>query len=73
MADKKSKRIAFTFDERSLTTLENMTQEGHFSSFSEGPAARYTEVTVTHPVTGRKWVIKIPSLSPLVRGNDEVA
>ena len=36
MAEGKSRRVAFTFDERSLKTLEDMTEkEGHFSSMAD--------------------------------------
>lgn len=61
MINKKSKWVTFTFDERSLTKLENMTQEGHFSSFS-GEPLKYTEITVRHPETGEEKVIRIPAL-----------
>ena len=35
MAGKKSRRVAFTFDERSLSTLEEMTEQGNFSSMAD--------------------------------------
>ncbi|MEM7537923.1 MAG: hypothetical protein AAF639_37480, partial [Chloroflexota bacterium] len=66
MATKKSKRVAFTFDERSLNTLEDMTEEGHFSSMADTVRESlqisralqtqvkqgYTEIIVRNPETG---------------------
>ena len=35
MATKESKRVAFTFDVHSLEALEEMKEEGHYSSLAE--------------------------------------
>ena len=82
MTTKKSKRVAFTFDERSLTTLEEMTDEGHFSSMADtvreslqishalqNQAKKgFTEVIVRNPETNEERVIIIPSLQSLPKG-----
>lgn len=76
MAEGKSRRVAFTFDERSLKTLEEMTEEGHFSSMADTvreslqisralqSQARqgYTEVIMRNPDTGEERVVVIPRL-----------
>ena len=75
----KSKRVAFTFDERSLKTLEQMTSEGHFSSMADTVRESlqisralqtqakqgYTEVTMRNPDTGEERVVVIPRLHTL--------
>lgn len=75
----KSKRVAFTFDERSLKSLEQMTEEGHFSSMADTVRESlqisralqtqakqgYTEVTMRNPETGEERVVVIPRLSEL--------
>lgn len=79
MAEKKSKRVAFTFDERSLSTLENMTEEGHFSSMADTVRESlqisralqsqvkqgFTEIVVRNPNTGEERVVVIPTLDSL--------
>ena len=79
MAEKKSKRVAFTFDERSLATLENMTEDGHFTSMADTVRESlqisralqsqvkkgFTEVVVRNPETGEERVVIIPSLESL--------
>lgn len=55
MSEKKSKRVSFTFDDRSLTTLENMTQDGFIKK------AECTEVTI-RLADGTERKILIPSL-----------
>ena len=76
MNNKKSKRVAFTFDERSLDTLEDMTKEGQFSSMGDTvrdslqisralqsqAKGGFTEIIVRNPETGEEKVIVIPSL-----------
>ena len=83
MAEKKSKRVAFTFDERSLATLENMTEEGHFSSMADTVRESlqisralqsqvkqgFTEIVVRNPETGKERVVVIPSLEALNLGS----
>lgn len=75
----KSKRVTFTFDERSLDTLEDMTREGQFSSMAEtvreslqisralqSQAKKgYTEITVRNPDTDEERVIIIPHFESL--------
>lgn len=75
----KSKRVAFTFDDRSLKTLEQMTAEGHFGSMADTvreslqisralqSQARqgYTEVIMRNPDTKEERVVVIPRLSSL--------
>jgi Arc/MetJ-type ribon-helix-helix transcriptional regulator len=75
----KSKRVTFTFDERSLDTLEDMTEEGKFSSMAEtvreslqiGRALQsqakkgFKELIVRNPDTGEERVIVIPHLESL--------
>ena len=79
MSAKKSKRVAFTFDERSLATLEDMTEDGHFSSMADTVRESlqisralqtqvkqgYTEIVVRNPDTGEERIIIIPSLESL--------
>jgi len=81
MNSKKSKRVAFTFDERSFATLEDMTKEGHFSSMAETVRESlqislalqaqvkkgYDEIVVRNPENGEERVIVIPSLQSLSR------
>ena len=79
MSTTKSKRVAFTFDERSLLTLEDMTAEGHFSSMADTVRESlqmsyalqnqakngFTEIVVRNPETGDERVIVIPFLQSL--------
>lgn len=81
MAERKSKKVAFTFDERSLATLEEMTEEGRFGSMADtvreslqisralqSQATKgFTEVIVRNPETGEERVVIIPSLQSLPR------
>ena len=74
-----SKRVAFTFDERSLKTLEQMTDEGHFSSMADTvreslqvsralqtqAGQGYTEVIMRNPDTGEERIVVIPRLYTL--------
>jgi Arc/MetJ-type ribon-helix-helix transcriptional regulator len=75
----KSKRVAFTFDERSYKTLEEMTDSGHFSSMADtvresleislalqNQAKKgYTEVIMRNPDSGEERVVVIPRLQDL--------
>lgn len=75
----KSKRVAFTFDERSLLTLEDMTAEGNFSSMADTVRESlqvshalqtqakngFTEIVVRNPETGNERIIIIPFLQAL--------
>lgn len=81
MTTKKNRRVAFTFDERSLVTLEEMTDEGHFSSMADtvreslqisrtlqSQAKKgFTEIIVRNPDTGEERVIIIPFLQSLAK------
>lgn len=78
-----SKRIAFTFDERSLETLNRMTVEGNFGSLAntvreslqvsrtlqQQAKQGYTEVLLRNPDTGKERVVVIPYLTSL-NGHD---
>lgn len=75
----KSKRVAFTFDERSLASLEEMTDEGHFSSMADTVRESlqisralqtqakkgFTEVILRNPETGEERILVIPNLDSL--------
>lgn len=79
MASNKSKRVAFTFDERSLTTLRKMTEEGNFSSMADtvhksSQISRtlqtqaqqgFTEIIVRDPETEEERMLVIPSLQSI--------
>lgn len=79
MGNKKNKRVAFTFDERSLTTLDDMTKDGKFATMGDTVRESlqisralqnqakngYVEVIVRNPKTGEQKVIVIPSLHSL--------
>ena len=81
MASNKSKRVAFTFDERSLTTLREMTEEGNFSSMADTVRESlqisralqtqakkgFTEIIVRDPETEEERVLIIPSLQSIPR------
>jgi len=71
-----SKRVAFTFDERSLKTLEQMTAEGEYASMADTVRESlqinralqsqakhgYTEVIMRNPENGEERVVVIPRL-----------
>ena len=73
---KGSQRVVFTFDERSLESLKEITEQGHFSSMAETvreslqinralqkqARSGFTEVVVRNPKTNEERVIVIPSL-----------
>jgi len=79
MATNKSKRVAFTFDERSLTTLREMTEEGNFSSMADTVRESlqisralqtqakkgFTEIIVRDPESEDERVLVIPSLQSM--------
>ena len=81
MATKDSKRVAFTFDVNSLEALEEMKEEGHYSSLAETvrdslqinralqtqAKKGYNEIIVRDPETGNERVLVIPSLQSLSR------
>lgn len=51
---KNSKRVTFKFDERSLTTLENMMAGDELQ-----------EITLTNPETGKQEKVFVPKLASL--------
>ena len=72
----KTRRVVFSFDERSLDSLKNITEQGHFASMADSvreslqinralqiqASQGYTEVVVRNPETNEERVIVIPSL-----------
>ncbi len=70
------RRVVFTFDERSLEGLDQITKQGHYSSMAETvrdsltinralhsqAEEGFTQVVVRNPKTGEERVIIIPSL-----------
>ena len=72
----KTRRVVFSFDERSLESLKRITDQGGYSSManavrdslqiSKALQAQsdqgFTEVVVRNPETGEERVIVIPSL-----------
>ena len=81
MAAKESKRVAFTFDVNSLEALEEMKEEGHYSSLAETvrdslqinralqtqAKKGYNEIIVRDHLSGNERVLVIPSLQSLSR------
>lgn len=75
----KSRRVAFTFDDRSLRTLEGMTRKGQYSSMGDcvreslqitralhlGARQGFTELVVRKPGSRHERVIVIPRLQLL--------
>lgn len=73
-----SKRVVFSFDERSYDSLEQMKEEGRFGTLAEAvrQALRtsralqsqgkqgFTEVVVRNPKSGEERVLVIPELVP---------
>lgn len=73
----KSKRVAFTFDERSLTTLDEIRKLGDYSSMAatirdslrimralQFQANRgFNEIVVRNPETGKELVLIIPDFA----------
>jgi len=72
----KSKRVVFTFDDHSVRTLEQMTQEGRFSSMADTVRESlqisralqtqaqkgFTEIVVRNPDTDQERVMVLPRL-----------
>ncbi len=75
----KSKRVVFTFDERSLKALDDMTEEGNYNSMADTVRESlqisralqtqakqgFSEITLLNPDTGEKRVVVIPHLQSL--------
>lgn len=74
----KTRRVIFTFDDRSLESLEKITERGKFSSMADSVRESlqishalqsqaqqgYSEVVVRNPETKEERVIVIPNLIP---------
>jgi Arc/MetJ-type ribon-helix-helix transcriptional regulator len=74
----KTRRVVFSFDERSLDSLKRITEQGHFSSMADTVRESlqvsralqtqaeqgFTEVVVRNPETKEERVIVIPTLRP---------
>jgi Arc/MetJ-type ribon-helix-helix transcriptional regulator len=72
----KAQRVVFSFDERSLQSLQRIREQGRFSSLAdavreslqvshalqEQAEQGYTELVVRNPETGKERVIVIPTL-----------
>jgi|GEM_PF-813605 len=72
----KNKRVVFSFDERSLESLQKLTEQGRFSSMADTvreslqisralqsqAGQGFTEVMVRNPETNEERVIVIPAL-----------
>ena len=72
----KAQRVVFTFDDRSLQSLQSIKEQGRFSSMAEAVRESlqvshalqaqaeqgYTELVVRNPKTGEERVIVIPTL-----------
>lgn len=81
----KSKRVAFTFDDHSVRTLEQMTQEGRFSSMADTvreslqisralqtQARRgFTEIVMRNPETQQERVVVVPRLASMAESNED--
>jgi Arc/MetJ-type ribon-helix-helix transcriptional regulator len=74
MGKARSRRVVFTFDERSLDSLERLTEQGQYPSMAETvrealrvsraihsqAAQGFTEVIVRNPKTNEQRVIVVP-------------
>ena len=81
MATKENKRVVFTFDAHSLADLEEMKEEGPYSSLAEtvhdslqitrslqNLAKRgYSEIIVRDPVTEEERLLMIPTIRAVAR------
>ena len=76
---KSTKRVVFSFDERSLESLEKLTEQGRFSSMADTVRESlqvsralqsqankgFTEVLVRNPETNEERVLVIPMLQSM--------
>jgi Arc/MetJ-type ribon-helix-helix transcriptional regulator len=74
----KTRRVVFSFDERSLESLQKLTEQGRFASMADTVRDSlqvtralqtqaqhgYTEVIVRNPETNEERVLVIPNLQP---------
>lgn len=74
----KTRRVVFSFDERSLESLEKLTEQGRFASMADTVRESlqisralqaqaqqgFTEVIVRNPETDEERVLVIPILQP---------
>lgn len=74
----KTRRVVFSFDERSLESLKRMTEQGRYPSMANAVRDSlqisralqhqiekgFTEVIVRNPETNEERVIVIPDLNP---------
>ncbi len=74
----KAQRVVFSFDERSLESLQRIREQGHFSSMADAVRESlqvsralqsqaeqgFSELVVRNPQTGEERVIVIPNLQP---------
>lgn len=81
----KTRRVVFSFDERSLESLQQLTEQGRFSSMADtvrdslqisralqSQAGRgFTEVLVRNPDTNEERVLVIPTLQPASPKSEE--
>jgi len=81
----KTKRVVFSFDERSLASLENLTKQGRFPSMAETvrdslqisralqvqAEQGFSEVVLRNPETKEERVIVIPTLHSSKRSKDD--
>lgn len=81
----KTRRVVFSFDERSLESLQQLTEQGRFSSMADtvrdslqisralqSQAGRgFTEVLVRNPETNEERVLVIPTLQPVGPKSEE--
>ena len=72
----KTQRVVFSFDERSLESLQRIKEQGHFSSMGEAvreslqisralqsqAAQGFSEILVRNPETNQERVMVIPAL-----------
>ena len=74
----KTKRVVFSFDDRSFDSLETIKEQGHFASLADTVRQSievsgalqsqaqqgFNEVTVRNPQTGEERVLVLPRLAP---------
>ncbi len=81
----KTRRVVFSFDERSLESLEKLTEQGRFTSMADTVRESlqisralqsqahqgFTEVIVRNPDTAEERILVIPTLQPVSRKSQE--